>query len=49
MCRASEAFEIEVFKNAYKKMWAKNSNAIVKNKHNAGIKDLKSKFLAIKG
>jgi hypothetical protein len=36
MCRASEAFKTEVLKNAYKKIWTKNSNSIVKNKHNAG-------------
>ena len=48
MCRASEAFKIEVLKKAYKKIWAKNSNAIVKNKHNIGLKNLKFEFLAVK-
>ena len=49
MCRASEAFKSEFLKNAYKNIWTKNSNFIVKNKHNA---DLKTKFfecLAIVG
>jgi hypothetical protein len=46
---ASEAFKIEVLKNAYKKIWAKNSIAIVKNMHNVGLKNLKNKFLAIVG
>ena len=49
MCRASEAFKTEVLKNAYKKIWTKNSNAIVKNKHNVGLKSLKFKFLAVVG
>ena len=49
MCRASEAFKIEVLKNAYKKIWAKNSNAIVKDKHNIGLKNLKFNFLAVAG
>ena len=49
MCRASEAFKIEVLKNAYKKIWAKNSNAKVKNKHNIGLKNLNFKFLAVVG
>ena len=49
MCRASEAFKIEVLKNAYKKIWAKNSNAIVKDKHNIGLKNLKFNFLAVVG
>jgi len=49
MCRASEAFKIEVLQNADKKIWAKNSNAIVKNKHNVGLKSLKLKFLAVIG
>jgi hypothetical protein len=30
MCRALKAFKTEVLKNAYKKMWSKNSNLIVK-------------------
>ena len=49
MCRASEAFKIEVLKNAYKKIWAKNSTVIVKNKHNVGLKNSKLKFLAVVG
>ena len=49
MCRASEVFKIEVLKNAYKKIWTKNSNAIVKNKHNVGLKKFKFKFLAVVG
>ena len=49
MCRASEAFKIEVLKNAYKNIWAKNSNAIVKNKLNIGLKDLKLKVLPVVG
>ena len=49
MCRASGAFKIEVLKNAYKKIWAINSIAIVKNKQNVGLKNLKFKFLAIVG
>ena len=49
MCRASEAFKIEVLKNAYKKILAKNSNVIVTNKHNVGFKNLKFEFLAVVG
>ena len=49
MCRASEAFKIEVLKNAYKKIWTKNSDAIVKNKHNVGLRNPNSKFLAVVG
>ena len=49
MCRASEAFKIEALKNAYKKIWTKNSNAIVKNKHNVGWKNLKFEYLAVIG
>ena len=49
MCRASEAFKIEVLKNAYKIIWAKNLNVIVKDKHNIGLKDLKFQFLAVVG
>ena len=49
ICRASEAFKIEVLKKAYKKIWTKNSNAIVKNKHKVGVTNLKSKFLAVIG
>ena len=43
MCRASEAFKIDVLKNVYKKIWAKNSNAIVKN----GLENLNFRFLAV--
>ena len=46
MCRASEAFKAEVLKNAYKKIWTKNKNLIVKNKHSVGLKNLKFEFLA---
>jgi hypothetical protein len=49
MCRASEAFKTEVLKNAYKKIWTKNSNLIVKNKHNDGLKNLNFEFLAVVG
>ena len=49
MCRASEAFKIEFLKNAYKKIWDKNSNAIVKNKHNVDLKNSKFKFLILVG
>ena len=49
MCRASEAFKTEVLKNAYKKIWTKNSNSIVKNKHNDGLKNLSFEFLAVVG
>ena len=49
MCRASEAFKTEVLKNAYKKIWTKNSNSIVKNKHNDGLKNLNFEFLAFVG
>ena len=49
MWRASETFKIEVLKNAYKKIWAKKSNAIVKDKLNIGLKDLIFKFLAVLG
>ena len=46
MCRAWEAFKIEVLKNAYKKIWTKNSNSIVKSKHNFDKKKLNCEFLA---
>jgi hypothetical protein len=36
MCRGSEAFKTEVLKNAFKNIWTKNSNSIVKNKHYVG-------------
>ena len=49
MCRASEAFKTDVLKNAYKKIWTKNSNSIVKNKHNDGLKNLNLEFLAVVG
>ena len=49
MCRASEAFKTEFLKNAYKNIWTKNSNFIVKNKHNAGLKIKFFEFLAIVG
>ena len=49
MCRASEAFKTEFLKNAYKNIWTKNSNFIVKNKHNAGLKIILFEFLAIVG
>ena len=49
MCRASEAFKTEFLKNAYKKIWTKNSNLIVKNKHNDGLKNLNFDFLAVVG
>ena len=49
MCRASEAFKTEVLKNAYKKICTKNSNSIVENKHNDGLKDLNFEFLAVIG
>ena len=45
MCRASEAFKTEVLKNAYKKIWTKNSNLIVKNENNVGLKNLNFEFL----
>ena len=47
MCRASEAFKTEVLKNAYKKIWTKNSNLIVKD--NDGLKSLDFEFLAVVG
>ena len=40
MCRASEAFKTEVLKSAYKKILTKNSNLIVKIKHNVGLSNL---------
>ena len=46
---ASEAFKTEVLKNAYKNIWTKNSNSIVKNKHNDGLKNLNFEFLAVVG
>ena len=49
MCRASEAFKTEVLKNAYKKIWTKNSNLIVKNKHNDGLKNSNFEFLDVVG
>ena len=49
MCRASEAFKTEVLKNAYKKIWTKNSNLIVKNKHNNGLKNSNFEFLDVVG
>ena len=49
MCRASEPFKTEVLKNAYKKIWTKNSNSIVKNKHNVGWNNLNFEFLAVVG
>ena len=49
MCRASEAFKTGFLKNAYKNVWAKNSNFIVKNKHNAGLKFFFFEFLAVIG
>ena len=49
MCRASEAFKTEFVKNAYKYIWTKNSNFIVKNKHNAGLKIKFFEFLAVVG
>ena len=49
MCRASEAFKTEVLKNAYKKIWTKNSILIIKNKHNDGIKILNFEFLGVVG
>ena len=36
MCRASEAIKTEDLKIAYKKIWNRNSNSIVENKHNVG-------------
>ena len=47
MCRASEAFKTEILKKGYKKIWTKNSNLIVKNKHNVSSKDLNFEFLAV--
>ena len=41
------AFKTKVFKNAYKKIWDKNSNSIVKNMHNVGSKDLNFDILVI--
>ena len=49
MCRASEAFKTEFLKNAYKNIWTKNSNSIVKNKNNVGLKIKKIEFLAVAG
>ena len=49
MCRASEAFKTEVLKNAYKRISTKNSNLIVKNKHNDGLKNLNFEFFAVVG
>ena len=49
MCRASEAFKTEVLKNAYKNIWTKNSNLIVKNKQNDGLKNSNFEFLAVLG
>ena len=49
MCRASEAFKTEFLKNAYQNIWTKNSNLIVKNKHNVGLRIKKFEFLAVVG
>ena len=49
MCRASEAFKTGVLKNACKKIWTKNSNWTVKNKHNIVIKNLNFLILAVVG
>ena len=49
MCRASEAFKTEVLKNAYKKIWTKNQNLIVKNKPKVTLENLNFKFLAVVG
>ena len=49
MCRASEAFKTEVFKKAYKEIWTKNSNSMVKIKHNVSLQNLNFDFLAVVG
>ncbi len=49
MCRASEALKTEVLKNAYKKIWTKNSNAIAKNKRSVSLENLNFKFLPLAG
>ena len=49
MCRASEAFKTEFFKNAYKNIWTKNSNFTVKNMLNDGLKIKIFEFLAVVG
>ncbi len=49
MCRASEAFKTKVLKNAYKKIWTKNANSILKNKQNVGWKNQNFEFLAVLG
>jgi plasmid replication initiation protein len=40
MGKASEDSKIKVFKNALRNIWTKNSNSIVKNKHNSGFENL---------
>ena len=49
MCRASEAVIIEFLKNGYKNIMIKNSNLIVKNMHNDGLKIKIFEFLAVVG
>ena len=45
MCRASEAFKTAVLKNANEKILTKNSNLMVKNENNVGLKNLNFEFL----
>ena len=49
MCRASEAFKTEFLKNGYKNILTKNSNLIVKDMHNDGLKIKIFEFLAVVG
>ena len=47
MCRASKAFKTEFLKNGYKNIQTKNSNFMVKNMHNDGLKVKIFEFLAV--
>ena len=49
MCRASEAFKTELLKNGYKNIYTKNSNLIIKNMHNDGLKIKIFEVLAVVG
>ena len=49
MCSAPEAFKTEVLKNAYKKIWTKNSISIVKIKDNVSLRIFFFLILAVVG
>ena len=49
MCRASEAFKTVFLKNGYRNIYTKNSNLIVQNMHNDGLKIKNFEFLAVVG